>query len=35
MQVKWLRLALADLEKAVDYIAQSNPEAAEKTAGRI
>jgi addiction module RelE/StbE family toxin len=35
MQVKWLRLALADLEKAVAYIAQSNPDAAEKTAARI
>ena len=35
MQVKWLRLALADLEKAVDYVAQANPDAAEKTAARI
>jgi plasmid stabilization system protein ParE len=35
MQVKWLRLALADLKESAASSAQSNPEAAEKTAGRI
>lgn len=35
MQVKWLRLALADLEEAAGYIAQSDPDAAKRIVARI
>ena len=35
LKVKWLELALDDLNAAVDYIAQENPQAATRIAQRI
>jgi len=35
MKIRWVSLALADLEEAVDFIALDNPEAARKMVGRI
>ena len=35
MKIKWLRLALNDLDEAADYIAQDNPEAASRVLKRI
>jgi toxin ParE1/3/4 len=34
-KIRWLRLALADLEELMVYIAKDNPEAATKVAGKI
>jgi toxin ParE1/3/4 len=31
-KIRWLRLALSDLDKLMDYIANDNPEAANKVA---
>ena len=35
MEVKWLKTALNNLEREVDYIAKENPEAAKKVVQRI
>ena len=35
MQIKWLRLALVDLEEAAEYVAQSDPDAAKRVVARI
>ncbi|MHB8502130.1 MAG: type II toxin-antitoxin system RelE/ParE family toxin [Candidatus Acidiferrales bacterium] len=35
MRVRWLRVALADLEAEADYIAEDNPAAAERVVQRI
>ncbi len=35
MQVKWVRLALNDLDEAGEFIAQDNPEAASRVLRRI
>ena len=35
MKVKWVRLALNDLDDAGEFIAQYNPEAAKRTVKRI
>lgn len=34
-KIRWLRLALADLDELMVYIAKDNPEAATKVAGKI
>jgi len=34
-KIRWLHLALSDLDELMDYIAQDNPEAATKVAGKI
>jgi len=34
-KIRWLRLALADLDELMAYIAKDNPEAATKVAGKI
>jgi len=34
-KIRWLHLALSDLDELMDYIAQDNPEAATKVAGEI
>jgi len=35
MQVKWVRLALSDLDEAGEFIARDNPEAASRVLRRI
>ena len=35
MKIKWVRLALTDLDEAAAFISQDNPEAATRTAKRI
>jgi toxin ParE1/3/4 len=35
MKIRWVRLALADLEEAAEYIARDNPQAARKMVKRI
>jgi toxin ParE1/3/4 len=35
MKIKWVRLALADLEEAAEFISKDNPEAARKMIRRI
>ena len=35
MKVKWVRLALSDLDEAGEFIAQENPEAASRVLKRI
>ena len=35
MKIRWLRLALNDLDEAADFIAQDNPEAASRILRRI
>ena len=35
MKIKWVRLALADLEEAAEFISKDNPEAARKMLRRI
>ena len=35
MKIKWVRLALADLDQAAEFISQDNPEAAKRTVKRI
>lgn len=35
MRVRWLRKAIASLDAEAEYIAQDNPEAAERTVARI
>jgi len=35
MKVKWVRLALNDLDEAVEFIAQDNPESASRVLKRI
>jgi addiction module RelE/StbE family toxin len=35
MKIKWVRLALADLEEAAEFISEDNPEAARKMVRRI
>lgn len=35
MQIKWVRLALADLDQAAEFIFQDNPEAAKRIVKRI
>jgi addiction module RelE/StbE family toxin len=35
MKIKWVRLALADLEEAAEFILKDNPEAAPKMIRRI
>jgi len=35
MQIKWVRLALADLDQAAEFISQDNPEAAKRIVKRI
>lgn len=35
MRVRWLTLALDDLDHAVDFIAKDNPGAAKRVAGKI
>ncbi len=34
-KIRWLRLALADLDELMAYIAEDDPEAATKVAGKI
>ena len=34
-KIRWLRLAFADLDELMVYIAKDNPEAATKVAGKI
>ena len=34
-KIRWLRLALSDLDELMAYIARDNPEAATKVAGKI
>ncbi len=34
-KIRWLRLAFADLDELMVYIARDNPEAATKVAGKI
>ncbi|MEE4264625.1 MAG: type II toxin-antitoxin system RelE/ParE family toxin [Desulfobacteraceae bacterium] len=35
MKIKWVRLALADLDQAAEFISQDNPEAAKRIVKRI
>ena len=35
MKIKWVRLALADLDEAAAFISQDNPHAAKRTVKRI
>ena len=35
MKIKWVRLALIDLDEAATFISQDNPEAAKRTVTRI
>ena len=35
MKIRWLRLALNDLDEVADFIAQDNPEAASRVLRRI
>ena len=35
MKIKWVRLALNDLDEAVEFIAQDNPKAASRVLKRI
>ena len=35
MQIKWVSIALDDLKEAMDFIAQDNPEAAQRIADKI
>ena len=35
MKIRWVRLALADLDEAATFISRDNPEAANKTVKRI
>ena len=35
MKIKWVRLALADLDQATEFISQDNSEAAKRTVKRI
>lgn len=35
MKIRWVRLALADLEEALDFISKDNPEAARNMVKRV